>query len=124
MVHPLLAAMKQTIRLQPMLQTAFKAAPIPHCEVPCGIYSDQMRFEMMLEDTKTIAKAITSLNEFVEGFQEGPPNAKTINQMTRWVNTKESHATNTQHIVAQYFLTQRIKADHERYAQQLTAAHK
>lgn len=100
------------------------AAPVPHCEVPCGIYSDQMRFEMMLEDTKTIAKAITSLNEFVEGFQEGPPNAKTINQMTRWVNTKESHATNTQHIVAQYFLTQRIKADHERYAQQLTAAHK
>ncbi|MCH2183295.1 MAG: hypothetical protein MK108_14950 [Mariniblastus sp.] len=100
------------------------AAPIPHCEVPCGIYADQMRFEMMLEDTKTIAKAITSLQEYCDGFKDGPPNAKTVNQMTRWVTTKESHATNTQHIMAQYFLTQRIKPDHKMYAQQLAAAHK
>ena len=99
-------------------------APAPHCEVPCGIYSDQMRFEMMLEDTKTIAKAITSLKEFCDGFRDGPPNAKTVNQMTRWVNTKEQHATNTQEIMAQYFLTQRIKPDNEKYAQQLMAAHK
>ena len=99
-------------------------APAPHCEVPCGIYSDQMRFEMMLEDTKTIAKAITSLKEYCDGFQTGPPNAKVINQMTRWVNTKEQHATNTQHIMSQYFLTQRIKPDNKEYAKQLAAAHK
>ena len=100
------------------------AAPTPHCEVPCGIYSDQMRFEMMLEDTKTIAKAITSLKEYCDGFKNGPPNAKVINQMTRWVNTKEQHATNTQHIISQYFLTQRIKPDNKEYAKQLAAAHK
>ena len=41
----------------------------------------------------------------------------------RWVTTKEDHATNTQHIVAQYFLTQRIKADNEKYVDQLKAAH-
>ena len=28
-----------------------------HCQVPCGIYGDQLRFEQMLEDTKTITKA-------------------------------------------------------------------
>ena len=28
-----------------------------HCEVPCGIYADQRRFEQMLEDCDTIAKA-------------------------------------------------------------------
>ncbi len=83
-----------------------------------------MRFEMMLEDTATIAKAIASINEITEGFAQGPPNAKTVNQMTRWVNTKETHATNTQHIIAQYFMTQRIKADKENYAKQLAAAHK
>ena len=97
--------------------------PVPHCEVPCGIYADQMRFEQMLEDTQTIAKAITSLNDIAEGFLQSPPDAKTVNQMTRWINTKESHATNTQHIVAQYFLTQRIKSDNENYGKQLAAAH-
>ena len=99
-------------------------APAPHCEVPCGIYADQMRFEQMLEDTQTIAKAITTVNDIADGFLQSPPDGKTVNQMTRWINTKESHATNTQHIVAQYFLTQRIKADNENYAKQLAAAHK
>ncbi len=95
----------------------------PHCEVPCGIYADQMRFEQMLEDTKTIAKAITNIIGFAEGMGDGAPSAKDINQVSRWVATKESHATNTQHIVAQYFLTQRIKATNENYTKQLAAAH-
>ena len=99
-------------------------APVPHCEVPCGIYTDQLRFEQMLEDTRTIAKAIDSLNEIAGAMSKGSPNAKTINQMTRWVTTKEDHATKTQHIVAQYFLTQRIKSDNKDYAKQLAAAHK
>lgn len=100
------------------------AAPVPHCEVPCGIYGDQMRFEQMLEDTKTIAKAIDSINEFVEGLGDAPPTAKSINQVNRWVTTKEIHATNTQHIVSQYFLTQRIKSDHKDYTGQLATAHR
>ena len=94
-----------------------------HCEVPCGIYADQMRFEQMLEDTKTIAKAIDQINDFVDGIEAGP-SAKGINQVTRWVTTKENHATNTQHIVAQYFLTQRIKSDHDDYTGQLATAHR
>ena len=98
-------------------------APV-HCEVPCGIYADQMRFEQMLEDTKTIAKAITNINDFADQLGQNPPTAKDVNQATRWVTTKESHATNTQHIVAQYFLTQRIKPDHKNYTGQLATAHK
>ena len=96
----------------------------PHCEVPCGIYSDQMRFEQMLEDTATIAKAIKSLNEFAGGLADAPPSGKSINQANRWVTTKENHATNTQHIIAQYFLTQRIKSDHKDYVGQLATAHR
>ena len=103
------------------------AEPAPtkiiHCQVPCGVYTDQMRFEMMLEDTKTIAKAIDSINDFVNNMGDQPPTAKGVNQVTRWVSTKESHATNTQKIVAEYFLTQRIKADNEKYMDQLKAAH-
>ncbi len=95
----------------------------PHCEVPCGIYDDQMRFVQMLEDTQTIAKSITAINDFVDNLGAEPPNAKGINQSMRWVTTKENHATNIQQIAAQYFLTQRIKPDNERYVDQLKAAH-
>ena len=89
-----------------------------HCEVPCGIYADQRRFEMMLENNKTIAKAIDELGKLA-----GHGDAQSINQMGRWVTTKEEHATDTQHIIAQYFMTQRIKADQPEYVKKLTAAH-
>jgi nickel superoxide dismutase len=109
---------------QPTPTATKTAAPVPHCEVPCGIYADQMRFQMMLEDTATIAKAIGSISDFSTGLGETPPSAKDLNQFARWVTTKENHATNTQNIVAQYFLTQRIKADHKDYTGQLATAHR
>jgi nickel superoxide dismutase len=93
-----------------------------HCEVPCGIYADQNRFEEMLEDTATIAKSIGQITEIVAGMNEGATPVG-VNQVVRWVNTKETHATNTQHIIAQYFMTQRIKPDAEGYTKKLTAAH-
>jgi nickel superoxide dismutase len=89
-----------------------------HCEVPCGIYGDQRRFEEMLEDTETIAKAIAQINELSEKHD-----ALSHNQLARWVATKETHATNIQHIISQYFMTQRIKPTSEEYIKQLTAAH-
>lgn len=96
----------------------------PHCEVPCGIYDDQMRFVQMLEDTQTIAKSIAAINDFATASKtEGALSAKGVNQAMRWVTTKENHATNIQHIASQYFLTQRIKPDNERYVDQLKAAH-
>lgn len=88
-----------------------------HCEVPCGIYADQMRFEQMLEDQKTIAKGIAQIGELA-----AKSDAQSVNQTVRWINTKESHATNTQHIIAQYFMTQRIKPG-DGYVNKLTAAH-
>lgn len=99
-------------------------APAPHCQVPCGIYGDQMRFEGMLEDTKTIAKAITQIEEFAGALGEGAPSAKGMNQMVRWVNNKESHAQNIQDVMSEYFFAQRIKADHKDYTAQLSTAHK
>ncbi len=93
-----------------------------HCEVPCGIYADQRRFEEMLEDTATIAKAASSMSDIASRIADGP-SIVDINQISRWVATKESHATNTQHIIAQYFMTQRIKPSSDNYEKKLTAAH-
>jgi hypothetical protein len=34
-----------------------------HCQVPCGIFADQHRFEQMLEDQSTIEKASRLISE-------------------------------------------------------------
>ena len=74
-----------------------------HCEVPCGIYGDPRRFEEMLEDQSTIAKANAELATLVGQMQEGPT-VLAVNQTCRWVDTKEQHATRIQHTIAQYFM--------------------
>ena len=89
-----------------------------HCEVPCGIYGDQARFEAMLEDHKTMRKAMDQVNALA-----GKNDAQSLNQLARWVSTKESHATKIQHTIAQYFMTQRIKPSDLKYVDKLTAAH-
>ena len=89
-----------------------------HCEVPCGIYDDGARFKRMMEDQATIAKAIAGITDLA-----GTNGATDHNQLARWVATKESHATNIQHVIAQYFMTQRIKAADAKYVEKLTAAH-
>ena len=99
-------------------------APVPHCQVPCGIYTDQLRFEQMLEDTKTIAKAITSVGTISKEIGGGAHSPTNFNQMTRWINTKEDHATKIQRTIADYFLTQRIKESNNDYSNQLITSHK
>ena len=98
--------------------------PTPHCQVPCGIYTDQLRFESMLEDTKTIAKGIDQINAFATAVGEGKMDGTAINQVTRWVTTKEDHATKIQDVMAAYFFAQRIKSDHPDYTGQLASAHR
>lgn len=91
---------------------------LAHCQVPCGVYGDQRRFETMLEDTTTIAKGIEQISALAS-----QSDALSKNQLTRWVNTKEDHASNIQKIIAEYFMTQRIKPGSESYVKKLTAAH-
>ncbi len=89
-----------------------------HCEVPCGIYADQARFERMIEDAATIKRAQGQMAQLA-----GKTDAQSVNQMVRWVKTKEEHATNTQHVIAQYFMTQRIKPTQKTYVERLKSSH-
>ena len=57
------------------------------------------------------------------GELSGKQGALESNQLVRWVNTKEEHATKTMDVIAQYFMAQRIKPSSETYVKQLTAAH-
>ncbi|MEM6329173.1 MAG: superoxide dismutase [Ni] [Planctomycetota bacterium] len=103
-----------------LLPTAYAGA---HCQVPCGIYGDQRRFEEMLEDTATIAKAIAEMQNIQDNIQSGALSMADLNQLPRWVANKEKHASNIQAIIADYFLAQRVKADKPRYVEQLKATH-
>ena len=54
-------------------------------------------------------------------------NALSLNQLSRWVSTKESHATDIQNRINHYFLIQRIKPkkgkEYNLYATQTTLLH-
>jgi len=86
------------------IAAAALTSAMAHCEVPCGIYDDQARTDMIAEHITTIEKAMKQITAL---SGQSPVN---YNQAVRWVMTKEEHATKIQTIVSQYFLTQRIKS--------------
>ena len=75
-----------------------------HCQIPCGIYDDGLRFKQLHEHITTIEKSMTSINSLSQSSSENNPN-----QLTRWVINKEDHANEMMHIMHGYFLAQRIK---------------
>ncbi len=107
-----------------MLSLISVKSSMAHCEVPCGIYQDELRVALIKEHIQTIEKAMTKIAELQQ--------AEVIdyNQLVRWINTKEDHATKIQHIAEQYFLTQRVKSvsaedkeKHDKYVAQLSSLH-
>ena len=60
-----------------------------HCQIPCGIYSDAMQIVQIKEDLQTIEKAINMIN-----MLSAKADPQSLNQINRWINTKEDHAQN------------------------------
>ena len=83
-----------------------------HCQIPCGIYDDQMRIDLMNEHVTTIEKSMKQIQE-----------ADNQNQVVRWVLNKEKHADALSEIVTYYFMAQRIKPGCEDYAVKLSQLH-
>ncbi len=75
-----------------------------HCQVPCGIYDDAARIARLYEDAATIEKAMVRMQDLA-----GKNDAQSANQLTRWIITKENHASNIITTVSEYFLTQKVK---------------
>ena len=85
-----------------ILLFALNMKSFSHCEIPCGIYGDSLRVELMAEHIETIEKSMNQINSLSEAGEIN------YNQLVRWINNKEHHANLFQEIVSQYFLTQRI----------------
>ncbi len=118
--------MKKTLMILTVIvfSTILTKTATAHCEVPCGIYNDELRIELIKEHIQTIEKAMNQINEI--------QNSESINynQLVRWINTKEKHAELIQEIAEQYFLTQRVKFaeptdkdKYKKYMDQLTYLH-
>lgn len=103
----------------------FGSLAYSHCQIPCGIYDDEARFNTMAENIKTIEKSMKLIETL---STEDKPN---MNQIVRWVNNKEVHADELSHIVTHYFMAQRIKIvsegnpqEYTKYIKKLTLLHK
>ena len=82
---------------------AFASMAYSHCQIPCGIYGDKARFDMIAENITTIEK---SMKQITELSNQPKPD---MNQLVRWVQNKENHADDTSHIITYYFMAQRVK---------------
>jgi nickel superoxide dismutase len=96
-----------------------------HCQIPCGIYGDQGRFDLISEHIMTIEKSMKTISELSK--QDNPD----MNQIVRWVQNKDKHADELTDIVTYYFMAQRIKPsqategkDYDAYVKKLTLLHK
>jgi len=99
-------------------------AVFAHCQIPCGIFDDDLRITSIQEDISTIEK---SINEIARLQLEKKVD---FNQMVRWINNKETHAGKIQTVIAEYFLAQRVKPvadksspEYADYIKKLTALH-
>jgi len=90
-----------------LIATAVPASA--HCQIPCGIYDDELRVQLIEEHIGTVEKSMKKITEIA--------GAETVdyNQLVRWVDNKEAHAQKIQDIVTAYFMAQRIKpaVDHD-----------
>lgn len=96
--------MKKIVPVLAIVLALWPSLARAHCQVPCGIYDDPARIAALREDATTIAKAITNLQELA-----GKADATSWNQAIRWTTTKEDHASRIITVVAEYFLTQKVK---------------
>jgi nickel superoxide dismutase len=91
--------------------------------MPCGIYDDPARLAAIAENCTTVEKAMKQIVEL-----SADPKAN-MNQIVRWVNTKDEHADDTDYIISYYFMAQRIKPvekgaeGYDKYIKQLTLLH-
>jgi len=114
--------MKHLTNIIALMLLALPIKLFSHCQVPCGIYDDAARIIQIKEDFETIKKAMFNIKDLSK-----KENALSLNQLSRWVSTKESHATDIQNRINHYFLIQRIKPkkgkEYDLYATQTTLLH-
>lgn len=89
-----------------------------HCQMPCGIYHDEMVFDQIDQYVETMYKAMAMLNN--SAFTS----VKERNEFVRWVVQKENESNKIAELLTTYFLQQKIKPDESDTAKRLASVHK
>lgn len=111
--------MKQLI-LPTLLFLAGALSLNAHCQVPCGIYGDELKFGELEQHVETITKSARMIREL---SAKKELTAQDHQQLVRWVNNKEAHAQKIIDESANYFLAQRIKTGQDHYGDKVKLLH-
>lgn len=89
-----------------------------HCQMPCGIYHDELVYNQIDQYAETMYKAVAVLND--NHFET----VRDKNEFVRWVTQKDSASDEIASVICRYFLQQKIKPGEDDTAKKLEAAHK
>lgn len=112
-MKPWIALLSLSLSFAPLASPRLEA----HCQMPCGIYDDNLVFGEMRQCLATMAKAVTEISS----HDMNSPSS--INQTIRWVGKKDWHSDRFSEDVAEYFLKQRIALDADNLDAKLKSAH-
>lgn len=89
-----------------------------HCQMPCGVYHDEMVFDQIDQYVETMYKGMSILNSSkFHGVHDW-------NEVIRWVILKEKESDATANLLTTYFLQQKIKPGEADTCKRLTSCHK
>lgn len=89
-----------------------------HCQMPCGIYHDDMVFDQIDQYVETMYKGISVIDD--SKFTS----VKDRNETVRWIALKDHESDDTAQLITTYFLQQKIKPGEADTAKKLESAHK
>lgn len=89
-----------------------------HCQMPCGIYHDDMVFDQVDQYIETMVKSIAKLKD------NKASNPQEKNEFVRWVVTKDHQSDDVSQLILTYFLQQKIKPGEPDTAKKIESAHK
>lgn len=79
-----------------------------HCQVPCGIFDDPAIVGELKQAAETVRKAMVQSKEL---HATAGGDVLAMNQMVRWIMTKEEHCSKIIKTISEYCLCQRVKRE-------------
>lgn len=89
-----------------------------HCQMPCGIYHDDLVYDQVDQYVETMYKGLTMLND--SKFDT----VHSKNEFVRWVINKEKSSDEVAQLLTSYFLQQKIKPGEEDTDKRLRLTHR
>ncbi len=94
------------------------ASLFAHCQMPCGIYHDDMVYDQIDQYVETMVKGVAKIkdNKFSTPAER--------NEGVRWIMTKDRISDDTAQLITGYFLQQKIKPGEPDSIKRIESAHK